>query len=339
VPPFVLNLALFAGSLAVSWLMTRQVRRFALARDMLDVPNERSSHAVPTPRGGGIAIVVPVLATVALAGWVGELAPGTAVALGGGGSLIAAVGWLDDRRGVRASARALVHLVAACWAVVWMGGMPVLDVGVAPLWMGAAGSVLGVIGIMWMTNLFNFMDGIDGIAGGEAFSVALIGAAILLLGGSPGLASVALAIAGASAGFLAWNWAPARIFMGDVGSGFLGFQFGAVAVAAQTEGTPLLLWVLILGVFCTDATVTLIRRVARRQVWHAAHREHAYQRAVQAGWSHARVSTVVLTLNLLLGLLALLALRFPATLPLLAIAALALLGGVYRSVERLRPMS
>lgn len=316
-------------------LLTGAVRRYAIDRGIMDHPNARSSHSQPTPRGGGIAIVVAVLAATALAAVTGLLPPWTAAALSGG-AVIAGIGWLDDRGGVRASVRALVHFAAAGWAVWCLGGMPLVDYGAGSLGLGVAGAVLAVVGIVWATNFFNFMDGIDGIAAGEALTVGLFGGAFLLLGGSTGLAAVAFAAGGASAGFLAWNWSPARIFMGDVGSGFLGFLFGTLAVASQNQGIPLPVWLLLLGVFCVDATATLLRRVARGAVWYDAHREHAYQRAVQAGWSHARVSGTVLAVNVVLGLLAVAAWRLPVAMPWILLAAVLLLGALYRSVDRLR---
>jgi Fuc2NAc and GlcNAc transferase len=316
-------------------LLTGAVRRHAIDRGIMDHPNARSSHDRSTPRGGGAAIVVCVLGATALAGVTGLLPPWTAAAVSGGG-LVAGIGWLDDRGGVRASVRALVHFVAAGWAVWCLGGMPRFDYGAGSLGLGAVGAVLAVVGIVWATNFFNFMDGIDGIAASETLTVGLFGGALLLLGGSPGLAAVAFATAGAGAGFLVWNWSPARIFMGDVGSGFLGFLFGTLAVASQNQGTPLPLWLLLLGVFCVDATVTLVRRVARGEVWYAAHREHAYQRAVRAGWSHARVSATVLAVNVGLGLLAVVAWRLPAAMPWILVATFLMLGALYRSVDRLR---
>ena len=196
----------------------------------------------------------------------GVLDDDVAAAFIGGGGLVALVGWLDDRRGVHAAVRAVVHCVAAGWAVYLVGGLPSYSTGTEHVHLGAIGGLLAVLGIVWATNLYNFMDGIDGIAGGQALCAGVFGGALLLLSGSAGLASVAFLVAAATAGFLAWNWAPAKIFMGDVGSGFLGFTFGALAVASENDGgVPLLLWVLLLGVFVVDATVTLLRRTLARR--------------------------------------------------------------------------
>lgn len=332
-------LVIAAAAFVASALLTGAVRRYALARAMLDRPNERSSHRVPTPRGGGLAIALVTLGGALIAGLVGALAPRTAAALVGGGAAVAIVGWIDDARGVSAGVRAAVHAAAAAWAVACVGGLPTLAAGPATLQLGWAGSILAVVGIVWAVNFYNFMDGIDGIAGGEAVVVGVAGALLSLARGQGGLAAVSLAVAGAAAGFLVWNWPPARIFMGDVGSGLLGYLFAVVALASEAAGgAPLLLWLLVLGVFFFDATVTLVRRVARGERWYAAHATHAYQRAVQHGRTHAAVSSTVLALTAGLAAVALLALDRPAlVLPALGggFAALAL---VYAAVERARPM-
>jgi Fuc2NAc and GlcNAc transferase len=191
---------------------------------------------------------------------------------------------------------------------------------------------------VWLTNLFNFMDGIDGIAGGEAVSVGVVGGLLLLASGASELAGTALLIAAASLGFLAWNWAPARIFMGDVGSGFLGFTLGALAIASdRVAAVPILVWMMLLGVFIFDATVTLLRRL-RRERFYEAHRRHAYQRAVAAGASHGTVTGFVLMLNALLAIAAAMGWAWPETVPLAILAVFALLVSTYLLVERRQPM-
>ncbi|MCR4403008.1 MAG: glycosyltransferase family 4 protein [Firmicutes bacterium] len=310
--------------------LTGVVRRYALRRGILDVPNARSSHVVATPRGGGLAIVVVFLGTVILLALRSIINGEVAAAICGGGLLVAGVGWLDDRRGLPATLRAGAHVIAASWALYWLGGLPSLNLGVTRLSLGSVGFVLGVVGIVWFVNLYNFMDGIDGLAGTEAITVA--GTAALLIGGmrvgllpnpgmtrtAPGAASIALVstlLVPASAGFLVWNWPPARIFMGDVGSGFLGFTFGVLAVASENSGAlPLLVWVLLLGVFVVDATATLLRRIWRRERWTEAHRTHAYQLAVQAGHTHKQVTVAVLGINIALAAAAAAACVWPRSL-------------------------
>lgn len=332
------EIGLAGAAFLASVVLTGLARRYALARTLIDRPNERSSHAVPTPRGGGLAIVIVVLAGVAAMGLAGALPAKTAAALGGGGVLVAAVGFADDRRSVSARVRFGVHVLAAAWAVGWLGGMTDLTVGASRAHVGWAGTLLALATIVWATNFYNFMDGIDGLAAGETASVGLVATLLLDRAGSP-LAGLALLTAAAAAGFLAWNWPPARVFMGDVGSGFLGFMFAALALASENAGElPALVWLILLGVFFADATITLVRRMARGDQWYAAHRTHAYQRMVQSGWPHRRVTLLVLLLNVALGALAWGAVRKPEWLPLHIGTAIAALGMLYWLVERRRPM-
>ena len=334
--PTLLMLAL-AG--AATSLLTGLVRRYALNRRLMDIPNDRSSHVVPTPRGGGLAIAMVVLGTLLFATLRGVVTANVGVALVGGGLLIALVGWIDDRRGLTAGVRATAHTVAAVWALTWLGGMPRLTVGESTLSLGLAGSAFAVVGVVWMTNLYNFMDGIDGIAGGEAVSVGLAGGLLLWVAGQPELAFCAFLLAAASAGFLFWNWAPAKIFMGDVGSALLGYLFAVLAIASELSGSiPLAAWFLLLGVFWMDATLTLVRRVVNGERWYSAHRSHAYQRMVQAGWSHSRVSGCVLVLNIALAVVSLVVVRYPTHAVPALLTGVLMLSTVYLLVERLRPM-
>jgi Fuc2NAc and GlcNAc transferase len=321
-----------------SLVLTGLLRRYAVILSLLDYPNSRSSHTEPTPRGGGLAIVLIIVAGLAILADKRIVAYEVALALLGGGAMVAVAGWVDDRRGLLAPFRLLAHVAAGCWTVWWLGGMPTLMVGSYSIELGFAGSILAVLGIVWAVNFYNFMDGIDGLAAGEAASVGLLGA-VLLAPWNPSLAVVAALVAGSAAGFLPFNWAPARIFMGDVGSGFFGFLFAALAVASERVGAlPALIWLLLLGVFFADATITLLRRLVRGEKWYAPHRLHAYQRAVQGGWSHAGVTGAVLGLNAGLGVMAWRITREPELLfPMLGGAGV-VLAIIYLVLERWSPM-
>lgn len=322
----------------LSWLLASRVRLYALDR-LLDIPNERSSHSVPTPRGGGLAIAFTALGGILLAAMWQWIDWDLALALSGGGAMIAVTGWIDDHRDLPALMRFAVQFLSAGWAMFWLGGLPSLVVGPTELRLGIAGTVFGVIGIVWAINLYNFVDGIDGLAAGEAVTTGVIGGLILLAMGHNGLAMVSLLIAAANAGFLPLNWAPAKLFMGDVGSGMLGYLFAVLAIASENAGAvPLLIWVLLLGAFIFDATVTLCRRIAHGERWYHAHHSHAYQRMVQAGRTHAQVSSMILVINIVLAMLAIVAWLRP-TFFLIAIGTGALLLSIiYLSVERIRPM-
>lgn len=331
--------ALFLLAAAIlSWLLASRVRLYALDR-LLDIPNERSSHTAPTPRGGGLAIAFTALGGIVIAALLHWIEWNLAIALVGGGALMATVGWVDDHRSLSALTRFAVQFFCAGWAMYWLGGLPSLSLGSASLHLGSVGIALGVIGIVWAINLYNFVDGIDGLAAGEAITTGVIGGLILLAMGQTGLATVSLLIAAASAGFLPLNWAPARLFMGDVGSGMLGYLFAVLAIASENSGAvPLLLWVLLLGAFVFDATVTLCRRIAHGERWYHAHHSHAYQRMVQAGRSHAQVSSTILLINLVLAILAIIAWLRPGLFLMAIGAGAVLLSVIYLSVERIRPM-
>jgi Fuc2NAc and GlcNAc transferase len=296
-------MSIWIGLLAVALaalLLTGMLRRYALARSLLDIPNERSSHVVPTPRGGGVAIAVVMLLALLwlfLRGWLDQ---SLLAVLAGAGALVALVGLIDDLGHVPARWRLLVHFGAAAWALVWLGGLAPLQVFSFALDLGWVGHALGVVWVVWLLNLYNFMDGIDGIAGVEAVTVCAGGALLFAL--SPAGASawpVPLLLAAAVTGFLVWNFPRARIFMGDAGSGFVGLMLGIFSVqAAQVAPELFWAWVILLGAFVVDATLTLLRRVRRGERFYAAHRSHAYQYASRRYGGHARVALAFGAINL-----------------------------------------
>jgi len=295
------EIAVLAGAvLALTWVLTFAARRLALSRGLIDVPNERSSHVVPTPRGGGVAIVIASFAAFVYLFAVGALERRAFLALLAG-LAVAAVGFADDRRRLPAAARLAVHFAAALWALGWLGGLPPLPLG-QTLWSNPlGGGVLGVLGIVWCTNFFNFMDGIDGLAATEGTFVTWAGAALYLQTHAPaGPAAAAIVLGAACAGFLLWNWPPARIFMGDVGSGYVGYTIAVLTlIAAREQPQSVFAWWTLGGVFFVDATVTLARRVLRGERAHQAHRSHAYQRLAQRLASHGMTTAAVLMVNLL----------------------------------------
>jgi Fuc2NAc and GlcNAc transferase len=295
----ILGCALLLAML-VAWLITGCVSRYAVSKGMLDIPNARSSHTVPTARGGGIAIVVVFLISILILAYLGFLPLATAAALELGGAAIAAVGHLDDRHALPAAFRFGVHLAAVVLVVVSVGGVSEYTLRAFGLHGAVAGGIAGVLILAWTTNLFNFMDGIDGIAGGEAVFIAAAGAWLnWLQGGAPGLSIAMLALAAAASGFLIWNWPPARIFMGDVGSGFLGFSLGALGLASSRQDRmPIEVWAILGGVFLVDATLTLVRRAARGDRWFEAHRMHAYQHLASRFDAHLPVTALVIFVDL-----------------------------------------
>ena len=289
------SVAWFFGALVCGAVLTGLVRRSALATGRLDIPNARSSHTTPTPRGGGLAIVVTALLGGIALTWLGALSAAAAAGALVGGALVAGVGYLDDVRGMRALTRFCVHVAAAVTATAWLLTNPATPFFAdIPQWLSV---IVLVIAIAWSVNLFNFMDGIDGIAASQ--SAFMAGAAALLAAGaSSGWSELAIVAAGASAGFLLWNWPPAKIFMGDVGSGFLGFWLAILAIDMHAAGVLPIWTSLILGSsFVADASITLLRRVLRGERWYEAHRSHAYQILSRRWQSHLRVIVALWILN------------------------------------------
>jgi Fuc2NAc and GlcNAc transferase len=285
----------------LSALLTGGVRRFALSRGLLDVPNARSSHKVVTPRGGGLAMVLAATASWAVLTLRGHLPVHLFVALVGGGVAVAFIGFMDDRGPIPAYVRFAVHITAAAWALAWLGAPSQLQVGSQVIALGWGGAVLAILGITWFLNLFNFMDGIDGIAASEAIFIACAGAVLQVPGmATAGVTSAGFLLAASCCGFLLWNWPPARIFMGDVGSGYLGYVIGVLVLALARENAGAVwTWLILGGVFFVDATVTLIRRAARGETVFEAHRSHAYQWLCRRWGSHMRVTLGVTLVNLL----------------------------------------
>ncbi|WP_339444600.1 glycosyltransferase family 4 protein [Pseudomonas hunanensis] len=287
------------AALLLSLLMTAGLRRYALARSVIDVPNARSSHTVPTPRGGGVAIVLTyLLATVGLM-LIGAGDSRTLVALGGGGALIAIIGFMDDHGHIPARWRLVGHFIAAFWMLGWLGGLPPLTLFGWEVDLGWFGGVLAAVYLVWLLNLYNFMDGIDGIASIEAITVCLGAASLYSLAGLASHAVLPMLLAAAVAGFLFWNFPPAKIFMGDAGSGFLGIVLGGLSLRAAWVAPELLwCWLILLGVFIVDATYTLVRRLLRGDKVYEAHRSHAYQFASRKFGRHLPVTLAVAVLNL-----------------------------------------
>lgn len=319
-------IAPLAIGLVVSFIATPIVLALARRFRLLDHPGPRSSHRAVTPRGGGLAILAGLLAALLLRR--GDWTPTPAVlALLAGAAVVALVGLLDDRFGLPPLPRFLCQLAAALGLVAITGGLerlplpPPFDFPTGPL-----GRPLAVLWVVVVVNFTNFMDGIDGLAGvqGAITSLALALAAL-----EPTGTLLAAALAGGCVGFLFFNWAPARIFLGDVGSGLLGYTVAAIPLLAPptTRTHAVLLAGTSLWLFLADATVCFLRRVVRGERWYEAHRQHLYQRWVAAGAGHARVAACIGLGATATTVLALLAWRTHA--PSWAWAGMALGAGLY----------
>ncbi|WP_010224111.1 MraY family glycosyltransferase [Pseudomonas donghuensis] len=283
-----------------SFSLTAAVRRFAILKSVMDIPNARSSHSVPTPRGGGVAIVVCFLLALPCLYGIQAISGETLLALLGAGAGVALLGFFDDLGHIAARWRLIGHFFAAIWIVFLIGGLAPLEAFGFSLSLGWVGHVLAVLYLVWMLNLYNFMDGIDGLASSQAIFVTVAAALIWLIGGYTGMALLSLALAASAAGFLCWNFPPAKIFMGDAGSGFLGIVLGGMSLlAAWTAPNFFWSWLILLGVFIVDATFTLLRRLLRKEKLYEAHRSHAYQFASRYYSSHRTVTLTVWLVNII----------------------------------------
>ena len=292
-----LSVALLLASVFTTRQLIVNSNRFS----KLDIPNERSSHITPTPRGGGIAFVATSLIGFLLLLLNNALNGTELLALCSAGSIVAIAGHLDDRQKISgATVRLVLHAISAIILVVGVGIPSELALFERTVNTGIVGSILGVVYLVWLLNLFNFMDGTDGIAAGEAIFVVIAGAFLNYhVLSDANHSAAAVAIAASTFGFILYNWSPAKIFMGDVGSGFLGIVIGGLSLIAANQDPELLwVWIILLAVFVSDATVTLIRRLLRKQKPHVAHRSHAYQHLAIRLNSHAKVALLVLAVNI-----------------------------------------
>ncbi len=319
-----LTFLLFAlGTLGAAWAATGAALRILSARAILDHPNERSSHVTPTPRGAGLAVVGVVLMAWSLlsvlTGRMGLHWPVFTAALA-----IAAISWRDDLRGLPALPRLAAQALAVAVGMTALPGEGPIFQGLLPAPLDTA---VAALGWLWFINLFNFMDGIDGISGIQATAVGGGLFLVALIGGWQNEAGLyGLIVAAAALGFLPWNWHPARIFLGDVGSVTLGYLIGWLLLGAAAEGYWAVALLLPLY-YLADATLTLFSRLRRREPVWRAHRKHYYQRAIRRGLSHGAVVGTVMALDALLVGAAVLSLTGDlGTLFALVIGALSVIG-------------
>ncbi|MES2884939.1 MAG: glycosyltransferase family 4 protein [Pseudomonadota bacterium] len=284
------------ATLLLAWVLTWAMRRFALSRNLLDIPNARSSHQVATPRGGGAAIVLAFSALVVLCFALGLTSAKIAAALLLGGAVVAIAGFMDDRSPLSPRVRLLAHASAGLLAVLLLGAVPGLPLPGGFWAWGWFGVPLSLVGVIWCINLYNFMDGIDGLAAVEAVCLAL-GAQLALFAIGADVSPLLLGWAAAALGYLYWNWPPAKIFMGDVGSGWLGFLIAAFLLLTGPAGLNAWVWLILFAVFLVDANWTLMVRWRRGEKLSDAHRNHSYQKASRLAGGHRPVTITVVLIN------------------------------------------
>jgi len=287
-------LLVIALTVVLSWVLTGLATWYASRLGLLDHPGDRHSHRHPTPRGGGAGLVLAMAAASTLFVpasmpdyWLSCALPGFVV--------LAIMGWWDDHRSLSVRLRIVVQLAVTLYLLTCATGSGWIE-GVIPL------AVAGIF-VIWMTNLYNFMDGSNGMAGFQGVFAGSVLAALYWLSGDSQSALLGLLLAAACAGFLPWNLGHPRVFMGDVGSLALGFGFAAMVVHGVCSGAfALPVGLLVMLPFLADATLTLLARVIRGERWYNAHRQHLYQRLIANGWSHGRVAMLYQAINLALVL-------------------------------------
>ena len=277
----------------ISFVLTYFIKEYAIKKSLVAAVNERSSHTVPTPHGGGIAIALTWFVGLIYL-YINNQIDSTLFFALIIGVVIAVVGLVDDIVELSPKLRMIVFLLVGATGLYIIGGLHTLTFGLFDISNIFITSAFAMLLILWYINLTNFIDGIDSYLAVEFIFLSVAG--LLLFGGAH------FAVLGVSVlGFLYWNWHTAKIFMGDVGSTLLGYTIAIITLYyANIEASNLWIWITLYGVFWFDATFTLIRRKLNGEKLSQAHRKHAYQRLTQAGWSHSKVTLYALGLNIVI---------------------------------------
>ncbi|MFW0694300.1 MraY family glycosyltransferase [Aliarcobacter butzleri] len=277
----------------ISFFLTYFIKNYMIKKSFVASVNERSSHTVPTPHGGGIAIAITWFIGLFYLYFIGQIENNLFYALLFG-AVISIVSFFDDIYELSPKLRLIIQAIVAIGGLYFLGGFETLTFGIFDIQNPIFTNIFAFFMIIWFINLYNFLDGINGYAGSEALFLAVAG--FILFGGNH-----FLVLAVAVLGFLYWNWNKAKIFMGDVGSTLLGYNVAIFTIYyANQEPTNFWIWIILFGVYWFDATLTLIRRKLNKERLSQAHKKHAYQRLTQAGWSHYKVTNYSIGLNVLL---------------------------------------
>jgi glycosyltransferase WbpL len=301
--PITLILLLLAISFLITFWLTKIAILYALKNGLIDSPGDRTSHQSDIPRGGGISVVFVFLIFVAVLLWTDTFKLVDSSYFSSiifGGAVVAVLGFWDDHLHVPAKWRLLVQFFAAFVSLVILPEIPSVN-----FFSMHVNSLLIVFPfyimlLIWLLNLFNFMDGIDGIASVQAITVSISAGLILVFNGETQMSSLLFVLSATVCGFLIWNWPPARVFMGDACSSFLGFMFGLMAIiSSHGDEINLWSWLILLAVFVVDATYTLIQRLLQGEMYYDAHRSHTYQILSRQYNSHKKVTLGVLAINII----------------------------------------
>lgn len=284
---------------SISWILTWVLTRYSFTIGLIDLPNSRSSHKDPTARGGGLAFAVVFLITILTSRSFKLLPLPLVTALIGAGGIVVILGAIDDFKTISPQRRLIWHFVASCFALYYLGGMPslcILNWFLPTILI----NIFAVFYLVWLLNLYNFMDGINGLAAIETITVCFGGALLFSLNNNTLETILPLCLTFAVLGFLFWNFPTPRIFMGDSGSGFLGITLGIFSINAATFNKNFFWsWIILLGVFIVDASLTILRRAYYGENLKVAHNTHAYQNATKIYKKHTYVTFSVMIINIL----------------------------------------
>jgi UDP-N-acetylmuramyl pentapeptide phosphotransferase/UDP-N-acetylglucosamine-1-phosphate transferase len=320
-PVFYIILFLF------SFILTFVIRKLAITISILDVPSERSSHKNPTPKGGGLAVAV-VWFTGLLYFYLTKNIDDRLFFSFLPGILLVVIGIIDDIVAIRPLYRLIFQFIVSSIAVFMLGGLEKLDLGFYVVENRTVLTVLALLGTIWFINLFNFLDGIDGYIGME---VVFISSSMILLFND----RITPLLLAATLGFLIWNWQPAKIFIGDVGSTLLGFNIAIFSIYYQNiSKSSLLIWLMLSSLFWFDATLTLYRRYRHKEPLIIPHRKHAFHRIVKAGFSHQKTVLLGFAINLVILLITYISVRFRDLIVPLLVLDMLLLYLVTRQIDK-----
>jgi Fuc2NAc and GlcNAc transferase len=277
------------------------VKTYAIKKSLVDIPNDRSSHTIPTPHGGGIAIAITWFIGISYLFLNNEINSALYYALIVG-IIISVVSYIDDLFELSAKSRIIVQSLVAFLGLYFLGGLETIDLKLLSVDNQIITNIVAFFMIVWFINLYNFLDGIDGYAGTEALFLGVAGFILFS-------ANYFLVLVVAVLGFLIWNFPSfinrykAKIFMGDVGSTLLGYNVAIFTIYYANNDISIFVWLILFGLFWFDATLTLIRRYKNGEKLSVAHKKHAYQRLIQSGFSHNKVVRLSILVNMVLFLL------------------------------------
>jgi Fuc2NAc and GlcNAc transferase len=301
---------LFSVILIISVVITYYIRNFSIKNNLYDIPNKRSSHDMPIPKGGGLSIIILLIITTGTLFYFQMISREIMFSIITGLLIVSVIGLIDDYKNLPIFIRLFGYTFAAIIALYFIGGVNSLfesnhnffkccDINISRF--GDMGPFLAVLFILWLTNLYNFMDGADGFAAIQTICVSLFCSFLFYSSDNYALFIIMLCMASSTIGFLYWNWSPAKVFMGDVGSCSIGFFFGLLSIyTVKEEMVPISIWMILLAPFIGDATFTLIKRIIKNEKWYEAHNSHAYQKLFQYGLSHSQLTLGLIIINLLL---------------------------------------